>query len=669
MLSTPLRRTVALLPILLIAFASHARVTFESLLKEMTDLEALTYFPDPAYTTKQFSSYDRNSTDANVQTDQNWFANGDRGKYLREEERNGAKEYVLMDADGPGAIVRFWSANPVDAGIVRIYLDKKEEPAIEMPLTDMLGGGGFPFIKPISIEVARGWNSYLPIPYAKHCKVTTSKPDFYYQINYRTYEKRTRVRTFRPVAATRHDELLTDTARSLAMPSATAVTSGTGNDVAFDLASGEGSSAVFESNQTAIRSLVCKADSENIEQALRQTVLEITFDCADVPHVCTPLGDFFGSTPGLNPYASLSSGVSEDGAMYANWVMPFKERCELRMTNNGASRVTVEIKARTTKYEWTKKSMYFNAGFRSEHPIKTRPRQDWTFLEATGKGRFVGTMLHVTNPVKDWWGEGDEKIYVDGEAFPSHFGTGTEDYFGYAWCSPEKFVHAYHNQPRCDGPGNYGQTCVSRFHIIDNIPFTKSFKFDMEVWHWAETEIAMAETAYWYAMPGGTDGFAELTADNLKVIVPPPPPAPKRVEGALEGEEIKILEKTGNGESERQNFSDAMSGGSHLWWRNGNVGDTLSLAVPVERAGKYEIFAVFTKAVDYGIHSLTINDKEAVKDMDLFNNGVIQTPEQSLGVFDLEKGDNTLKVTIVGANPSAVQSYMFGLDYLRLVPK
>ncbi|MBM3289724.1 MAG: DUF2961 domain-containing protein, partial [Candidatus Hydrogenedentes bacterium] len=201
------RYLFALLFAATLAASAHAKVTFESLLREMTDLEALTYFPDPAYTTKQFSSYDRNSTDPKVLTDENWFANGDRGKYLRVEERNGAKEYVLMDADGPGAIVRFWSANPADAGRVRIYLDGAAEPVIEMALTDMLGGGGMPFIKPISIEVSKGWNSYLPIPYAKHCKVTTSQPDFYYQINYRRYEEGTKVETY-PAAVSKKQETL-----------------------------------------------------------------------------------------------------------------------------------------------------------------------------------------------------------------------------------------------------------------------------------------------------------------------------------------------------------------------------------------------------------------------------------------------------------------------------
>ena len=141
----------------------------------------------------------------------------------------------------------------------------------------------------------------------------------------------------------------------------------------------------------------------------------------------------------------------------------------------------------------------------------------------------------------------------------------------------------------------------------------------------------------------------------------------KKVEGALEGEELKVLAKTGS--HERQDFSDNMSGGAHLWWRLAKPGDTLSLAIPVEKAGKYEVFAVFTKAGDYGIHKLSINDKVVIESLDLYNNGVIQTPEQSLGVFDLKQGDNTLNVTITGKNEKAVPNYMFGLDYLRLVAK
>ena len=165
--------------------------------------------------------------------------------------------------------------------------------------------------------------------------------------------------------------------------------------------------------------------------------------------------------------------------------------------------------------------MYFHARWKIEHDVRTRPMQDWNYLTAKGKGVFGGVAFFIDNPVKDWWGEGDEKIYVDGETFPSHFGTGTEDYYGYGWCCPQLFTHAYHNQPRCDGPGNYGRTSVNRFDILDRIPFTTSFKFDMELWHWKDCKVNMAVMAYYYGLPGADDTFPPIAPEKL-VLRPVP---------------------------------------------------------------------------------------------------------------------------------------------------
>jgi hypothetical protein len=89
------------------------------------------------------------------------------------------------------------------------------------------------------------------------------------------------------------------------------------------------------------------------------------------------------------------------------------------------------------------------------------------------------------------------------------------------------------------------------------------------------------------------------------------------------------------------------------------------LAVPVKKAGKYEVKAVMTKARDYGIVHLSIDGKKAGGPIDLYNDGVIPTdPPVSLGVHDLAAGEHKLTVEIVGANAKAAKSYMFGLDYL-----
>ena len=191
-------------------------VSLESLLKEMVDRDQLARFPDPAYVCRQFSSYDRRT----VAPDQpGWFANWDRSQFVRQEENQGRKEWVLMDAEGPGAVVRFWGTwhgprgGPFSNGTMRVYLDGQPEPAIQGPIADLISGQALvapPFSESVSPESPyerRGHNLYLPIPYAKHCKITYESDKLtdiggikgealYYQINYRTYEPGTEVVTF-----------------------------------------------------------------------------------------------------------------------------------------------------------------------------------------------------------------------------------------------------------------------------------------------------------------------------------------------------------------------------------------------------------------------------------------------------------------------------------------
>jgi len=172
------------------AVAAAEPVALDGLLDEMIDLRALCEFPDPPFTCRQFSSYDRHAESP----EKDWFANGDAGNYIRVEERGGRKEYVMMDAEGPGAVVRIWSANP--NGTLRFYLDGNEVPALEGSMKKLLSGA-FPGIpKPLSGKRSMGWNLYFPIPYVRHCKVTSDAGGFYYHVGYRTYAEGTTVRSF-----------------------------------------------------------------------------------------------------------------------------------------------------------------------------------------------------------------------------------------------------------------------------------------------------------------------------------------------------------------------------------------------------------------------------------------------------------------------------------------
>lgn len=638
--------------------ANAAPITTSRLLEEMTDLAGMAEFPDPAYTCKQFSSYDRNAKSPT----QDWFANGDAGHYLRTEDNAGRKEFVMMDIDGPGAIVRIWSANP--AGTLRIYIDGDSTPALESPMSDILGGKYPGLPRPIAGEYSKGWNLYFPILYAKHCKVTSDEGKFYYHVNYRTYAPGTRIESFAANQIQEQRAKLERLAARLAEPRGdSAALGGEAQDFELELYPGDsireelaGPAAITYSN--------LRVSTANRDAALRGVVVKITFD----GEVCVeaPLGDLFGSGPGINPFATLPVGMTASGGMYSHWFMPFRESAVIELVNHSKERATLTGELGLKEYRWTENSMHFHAKWRADFDVPTRPMQDWNYLTAKGKGVFAGASFTIDNPVKDWWGEGDEKIYVDGEAFPSHFGTGTEDYYGYAWCWPATFTHAYHAQPRCDGPGNYGRTSVNRFHILDRIPFTKDFKFDMELWHWnANCKVNMGIVSYWYARPGATDTFKPIRAEET-VIRPMPEYVVPRVQGAIEGESLKILRVTGTAEPQSW---DSTSGGSHLWWHAGmRPGDTLTVAFAAPKAGKYRVYGRFLQARDYGIHQLSVNSAKAGQPIDFYNPDVKPGKEIELGTFELREGENQLSSTIIGANEKAVKSYMLGLDYLLLKP-
>jgi hypothetical protein len=138
----------------------------------------------------------------------------------------------------------------------------------------------------------------------------------------------------------------------------------------------------------------------------------------------------------------------------------------------------------------------------SEHTGGTGRHTDLIYLDLSGRGVYAGDAVTVFNTVDAWWGEGDEKIYVDGESFPSSFGTGTEDYYGYAWCRPEPFSHPFIAQPAGFGNFHPGMSVNMRYRGLDAIPFGESIRSDIELWHWLRTTIDYTLTSYYYIAPG-----------------------------------------------------------------------------------------------------------------------------------------------------------------------
>ena len=146
-----------------------------------------------------------------------------------------------------------------------------------------------------------------------------------------------------------------------------------------------------------------------------------------------------------------------------------------------------------------------------------------------------------------------------------------------------------------------------------------------------------------------------------------------RVAGALEGEELTVLKATAGKTSQQKMAAfktGQWSGGEQLFWTGGKPGERLDLEIAVPAEGQYDIAAAFTMARDYGIVQPKLDDEPLGEPLDLYSYpDVITSGEVALGTRQLAAGKHTLTLVLTGANPSAVQSFMVGLDYLRISPR
>ncbi|MFI5378404.1 MAG: DUF2961 domain-containing protein [Tepidisphaerales bacterium] len=637
-------------------------ITLQSLLGEMIDRDRLARWPEPAYTCKQASSYDR----ASVAPDKpGWFANNDTAQFIRTEKTAGREEHVMMDADGPGAVVRFWMGAPDPnkgvEGRLRFYLDGSATPAIDT-VADLLFNGKGEIPPPLSAITCIGRNLYLPIPYAKHCKITyEGAGNCWYNIEYRTWPAGTEVRPYSAEELKGANETIERIGRILTMPANAPSRETREVQPQFQTLGPGESMRIGVDGPASIRRLTIRLDAADLPQALRSTVLMI--ECDGEQTVWCPVGDFFGSGIGLNPYRDWYREVDRNGTMTCWWVMPFEKSCKIALQNLGQQKVEATLgKIGLGAWSWDDRSMHFRTNWRQQAQFATKKQDgfDWNYIQAAGRGVYVGDTLALHNGAGPWWGEGDEKIWVDDDKFPSHFGTGSEDYYGYSFGDRGTFFEApFHAEPRWDGNNKFGFVTVTRTRSLDAIPFEKSLKFDMEVWHWSATTVTYGATTYWYARPGATTSRAPMPEEARRAI----DDLTSRIPGTIEAETMKILAKTG-GVTELQHEA-RWSGGTQLWWRDGKPGDRLELALPVGKAGRYRVSLNATRAFDYGIFQLSIDGKKAGDPVDLYRAESDMTL-LDLGLHDLTAGEHRLAIEIVGSNPAAKPRHMIGVDYVKL---
>lgn len=659
-------------------------LTYKDLVDRLTDMQHLATPPGPGEKGELASSYDRRSKyDAATDKYIYWGANSDGnfgGNQFRTMEGD---KVVLMDVKGPGCIWRTWSATP-GKGHVRIYLDGAETPVVDLPFTGFFDDKNEPFTRPQLVykTKANGFNNFTPIPFQKSCKILAD-PDWgnYYHFNYTKFAPGTKVPTF---------QLPLSKADSAALDNAEAIFEKCGDDPAgpragektetFPVTAAPHAQATVAElkGAGAITALRIKfADGEipqDVEAQrtfLRKLAIRINFDGETEPAVWVPFGDFFGNSAGAVTHLELPSGLKEDGTWYSYWYMPYSKGAKVVLDNDSDKSVSLswEVVHAPLKKSVASSLLRFHAKWHRDAFLPTREdrKPDWTLLITQGEGRYVGTQLHVWNPLGGWWGEGDEKWFIDGEKMPSTIGTGSEDYFGYAWSSGSTFVQALHAQDYNDN--NQGHVSVNRFHIADNLPFHTQFEGVIEKYFSNDRGTLYAATAFWYLAPGGKDPYEPVPVKERYGywIRPYVYHAP----GVIEGETLKVIGKPSpgtRGQDMREYGATGWSNNAQFLWPASEVGQKVDLSFKAPAAGKYNVEIRLTKAADYGIHQFSIDGQKAGDPIDSFSSTPVTIGDPvSLGTFDLTAGQNTLSAEVTGKNPAA-RTYLLGIDYIKLTP-
>lgn len=663
-------------------------ITTGSLFAEMGDMERLTRFPCPAYRTIQFSSYDHRSA---VPGGPQWFANSDGfggepvpnfERVIQEPDENGIGSYLIADVNGPGAIVRLWTASI--EGTVRVYLDNATDPVYEGAANDffhrpydMYAGMGAIDRKRFNSAVYQRDASYAPIPFAKHLRVIWDgnvKRIHFYQLQVRLYDQSAVVETFAPADIQRYrntinrvTHLLSDPKRLTEIADARSFNK--------EIAPGMCEAVLSLDGPGALHTFTLKVEAPDPVRALRQTVLKITADGYSRPQVESPCGDFFGAAPGVNPFESLPFSVKYDGTMICRFVMPYKDSLSVMIENYGEQQVRITGIAETSDYTWDERSMHFRARWRVTHDL-TGPNRDifdLPFLLADGTGIYVGTTSLLMNPADaptpygNWWGEGDEKVFVDDDVRPSIFGTGSEDYYNYSWSSPDIFYYPYCGQPRNDGPGNRGFVTNFRWHILDAIPFQNRIAFYMELYcHDVTPGMSYARTGYYYARSGAIDESEPLMPEDLRELHMPGNWRPAAEKGAANAVFFPAEDVVTGSPAHTLTAGNQWEGAHLFVWKPGEIGGKLAITLPVEDAGRYRLAVTAALSPESGRVAFLLDGDELVfengrREIDLYRPFRTLSRNYTLTTKALEAGSHTLTLLYKGPEDRAI-----GLDFFWL---
>ena len=257
---------------------------------------------------------------------------------------------------------------------------------------------------------------------------------------------------------------------------------------------------------------------------LRDLVLRAYWDGSETPCVEVPFGDFFGlgqERPRF--FSSLmvtvnpgDLGVFGTYGFNSYFPMPYANGARLTLTNEGPEPVAAvwyhieyermpELPAGLGRFHatWNRENPTRAVGAvvntTLHGAINVTGNDNYVVLDTEGHGSLAGIFLNIDNAQDNWYGEGDDMIFIDGESWPpSYHGTGSEEIFGGGACPTAEYAGPYTGFHLIGNLDYRGKISMYRFYVNDPVRFRKSIRMTIEHGHANNFANDYSSTAFWY---------------------------------------------------------------------------------------------------------------------------------------------------------------------------
>jgi len=452
------------------------------------------------YNISELPSYRSNTYSAQVSTYDKTGGNNDgfNGTYSF-VRKNADSTLVIFDVKGAGVINRIWTPTPTE-DTLDFYIDDTTKPALTIKYKDLFSGKIFPFVAPLCGSQLGGNFCYFPLLFRQRCMIIarTKKMQFH-QIQYRLFEKNTKVKSFslslsneEKNALKKISELWDNENKSVnnffedsSLLKAAAVS--------FELKPGETKNifSLQEGGRIAGIELLPAAAFEGL---MKNVDIRVYWDDEKLPAIYCPVADFFGYAFGKRSMQSLMLGSKTD-MDYCYIPMPFDKQAKIELLYReypGAQALQLNAKIYYTAQKRNAEAegkLY--TCWQSEKPETGKPH---VFLETEGKGHYFGTVLQAQGLASGmtYFFEGDDSTVIDGEM--QLHGTGSEDYFNGGWyalldCWDSRMSLPIHGALDYSLP--FCRTGGYRFYLSDKLSFEKNIYQSIE--HGPANNVAPAE--------------------------------------------------------------------------------------------------------------------------------------------------------------------------------